>query len=212
MLDDEGDYASTFVYTDDEWARVASELRETEPWVRNFLEFKGREYLRRMKAGEGKPGRSFKRSREAWEGVANTARLLQGDLHTIGEHPSEFIYAFRRKDQDELKAFLASLPWFIDRADRMAATVEDWERTLPKRSNRSDRARDDYIGDLLFEWEKQGGQLRTAVRAMDGAAYGPLVSFLYAASTPVFKACGKPPMTLEALRSVVRKRARRHGG
>src|SRR5688500_8531938 len=140
-----------FTYTDEEWASVATKLPDGSQWVRQLLEFHGNNYVQQVKGGEGRPGRSYKRSQAAWKRIAMTATKLRSDIDIVGQHPLEIIYAFDRADRDQLASFVSSLPWFIDRADGMISRLEKWDAESQRRSNHNEIERDQYLDLLLHE-------------------------------------------------------------
>lgn len=187
-----------FQYTNDQWQAIVSELADPWPGLRNFLELAANDYIAQVRAADGKPGRSYLREARKWREIANTAKRLQTEIDEIGEHPLAMIYGVPRGDKVEAQRFLSYLPRFADLADRMANRLDGWHRRMPRQSNASDSARDQFLDVLFFEWQQEGGELKTS---LDG---GPLLRFLQVASRPAFEAAGKSMPTANALRHHVR--------
>lgn len=192
-----------FAYNDSQWAAILAELPKCDSGACSFLQNAANSFVQEVRWSSGTTP-TFKREQVAWDGVVKTVAKLESQLRGIRRTFGSIAVARvlgRTSDRDRVEdgiKLLRSLP------EKRIQELADFQVENPKRSNASDPCRDAFLEALLFEWEHEGGRLSTSIDPYNNRATGPLVRYLFAASSPVFEASGRPPMTPNALVHFVR--------
>jgi hypothetical protein len=129
--------------------------------------------------------------------------------------PRVAVYRNIIRAAERLLAMLEAAPLLVDKTDclrdlaatatRLAAAAQDYNRSRPRRG---DRSRNWYLSMVLNVWRDCGGAVGASVSPSGRG--GPLLRFLAAATAPVFAQVRLPPMSQPALRAAVRRIIRSH--
>jgi len=102
------------------------------------------QFVNSVLAAEGRL--AWKRIRAEWIEVEKSAKRLRDDFAAAMEHPLSLPLAFPREQWEEPEALLkTTLPHIVEAARRMAALAEESDKAQPRKSNATDRPRDEFV-------------------------------------------------------------------